>query len=166
MEAMRRRPDGRERGEDRASCLGPVRGATMTGCTTPGQSPASGAAARQSPLGPTPILLMTVASIPEILEDLRAGRMVILVDDPSRENEGDLAMLAEHASAEAINFMACEARGLVCMPLSGEICDRLGLRQQVDTNTSRQGTAFTISVDAASGVSTGISAADRARTIR
>jgi len=109
---------------------------------------------------------MTPSPIPEILDELKAGRMVILVDDPSRENEGDLAMLAEHATPEAINFMAREARGLICLPLAEEICDRLALRPQVERNGSRMGTAFTISIEAASGVTTGISAADRARTIR
>ncbi len=109
---------------------------------------------------------MPPSPIPEILDELRAGKMIILVDDPARENEGDLAMLAEHATGEAINFMAREARGLVCMPLAGEICDRLGLRPQVERNGSRLGTAFTISIEAASGVTTGISASDRAHTIR
>ena len=70
---------------------------------------------------------MTTSPIPEILDELRAGRMVILVDDPSRENEGDLAMLAEHVTPEAVNFMAKEGRGLICMPMSGDLCDRLGL---------------------------------------
>lgn len=104
--------------------------------------------------------------IPEILAELRAGRMVILVDDPSRENEGDLAMLAEFATPEAINFMVREARGLVCLPLSGELCDHLGLAPQVQDNKSRMGTGFTVSIEAASGVTTGISAHDRAHTIR
>ncbi|MSR63164.1 MAG: 3,4-dihydroxy-2-butanone-4-phosphate synthase [Planctomycetes bacterium] len=109
---------------------------------------------------------MPPSPIPEILAELQAGRMVILVDDPSRENEGDLAMLAEHVSPAAINFMAKEARGLICLPLAAELCDRLGLRAQVERNGSRMGTAFTVSIEAASGVTTGISAADRARTIR
>jgi 3,4-dihydroxy 2-butanone 4-phosphate synthase/GTP cyclohydrolase II len=109
---------------------------------------------------------MPASPIPQILAELRAGRMIILVDDPSRENEGDLAMLAEHVTPAAINFMAKEARGLICLPLSGEACDRLGLRPQVERNSSRLGTAFTVSIEAATGVSTGISAADRARTIR
>ncbi len=109
---------------------------------------------------------MPPSPIPEILVELRAGRMIVLVDDPSRENEGDLAMLAEYATPAAINFMAREARGLICLPLAGEVCDRLGLRPQVERNGSRMGTAFTVSVEAASGVTTGISAADRARTIR
>jgi len=109
---------------------------------------------------------MPPSPIPEILAELSAGRMVILVDDPSRENEGDLAMLAELATPEAINFMARQARGLICMPMAGEVCDRLQLRPQVERNGSRMGTAFTISIEAATGVTTGISAADRARTIR
>ncbi len=109
---------------------------------------------------------MPQSPIPQILTALQAGRMIILVDDPARENEGDLAMLAEHVTPAAINFMAREARGLVCMPLAGSVCDRLGLRPQVERNSSRMGTAFTVSIEAASGVTTGISAADRARTIR
>jgi len=109
---------------------------------------------------------MPPSSIPDVLADLAAGRMIVLVDDPSRENEGDIAMLAEHVTAETINFMAREARGLICMPLAGEVCDRLGLRPQVERNGSRMSTAFTISIEAAQGVTTGISAADRARTIR
>lgn len=109
---------------------------------------------------------MTIASIPEILDELRQGKMIILVDDPDRENEGDLAMLAEHVTPEAVNFMAREGRGLICMPLSGEICDRLALEPQTPRNTSRHRTNFTISVEATTGVTTGISAADRARTIQ
>jgi 3,4-dihydroxy 2-butanone 4-phosphate synthase/GTP cyclohydrolase II len=109
---------------------------------------------------------MPQSPIPQVLAALQAGRMIILVDDPSRENEGDLAMLAEHVTPAAINFMAREARGLICMPLAGSVCDRLGLRPQVERNSSRMGTAFTVSIEAASGVTTGISAADRAHTIR
>ena len=109
---------------------------------------------------------MAPSPVPEILAELAAGRMIILVDDPSRENEGDLAMLAEHVTPAAINFMAREARGLVCMPLAGEVCDRLKLFPQVERNRSRMGTAFTVSIEAARGVTTGISAADRAHTIR
>jgi len=109
---------------------------------------------------------MPPSPIPEVLAELAAGRMVILVDDPSRENEGDIAMLAEHVTPAAINFMAKEARGLICLPLAGELCDRLGLRPQAERNGSRMGTAFTVSIEAASGVTTGISAADRAHTIR
>ena len=109
---------------------------------------------------------MPPSPIPEILAELKAGRMIVLVDDPSRENEGDLAMLAEHVTPAAINFMAREARGLICLPLAGEVCDRLRLLPQVDRNRSRMGTAFTVSIEAARGVTTGISAADRAHTIR
>jgi 3,4-dihydroxy 2-butanone 4-phosphate synthase/GTP cyclohydrolase II len=109
---------------------------------------------------------MPISEIPEILDELRAGRMVILVDDPGRENEGDLAMLAEHATPEAINFMAREGRGLVCMPMAPEVCDRLELEPQVSRNTSKFGTGFTVSIEAAHGVTTGISAKDRAHTIR
>jgi 3,4-dihydroxy 2-butanone 4-phosphate synthase / GTP cyclohydrolase II len=109
---------------------------------------------------------MAIASIPEVLDDLRRGRMVILVDDPGRENEGDLAMLAEHITPEAINFMAREGRGLICMPLAPEVCDELDLSPQVSRNTSKMGTGFTVSIEAAHGVTTGISAKDRAHTIR
>ncbi len=109
---------------------------------------------------------MPPSPIPEILDELRAGRMVILVDDPERENEGDLALLAQHASPEAVNFMAREARGLICMPMDGATCERLRLQPQVERNRSRMGTAFTVSIEAARGVTTGISAADRARTIQ
>jgi 3,4-dihydroxy 2-butanone 4-phosphate synthase/GTP cyclohydrolase II len=109
---------------------------------------------------------MAISSIPEVLADLRQGRMVILVDDPGRENEGDLAMLAEYVTPESINFMAREGRGLICMPMSGEICEQLGLGPQVADNTSRMGTGFTVSIEAAEGVTTGISARDRARTIQ
>lgn len=108
---------------------------------------------------------MSMATIPEVLADLRQGKMIVLVDDPDRENEGDLAMLAEFVTPEAVNFMAREGRGLICLPLSGEICDRLELGNQVDRNTNSHGTAFTVSIEAATGVTTGISAADRARTI-
>jgi 3,4-dihydroxy 2-butanone 4-phosphate synthase/GTP cyclohydrolase II len=109
---------------------------------------------------------MPIATIPEVLDELRRGRMIILVDDPGRENEGDLAMLAEHVTAADINFMAREGRGLVCLPLAGEICDRLHLSSQVERNTSKLGTGFTVSIEAAEGITTGISAADRAHTIR
>jgi 3,4-dihydroxy 2-butanone 4-phosphate synthase/GTP cyclohydrolase II len=109
---------------------------------------------------------MAISPIPEILDDLRQGRMVVLVDDPDRENEGDLVLLAEHVTPEAINFMAREARGLICMPLDGETCDRLQLVPQASHNTNSHRTAFTVSIEAATGVTTGISAADRARTIQ
>lgn len=109
---------------------------------------------------------MPISPIPEILDDLKQGKMVILVDDPSRENEGDLAMLAEKVTPAAVNFMAREARGLICMPMSEELCERLELEPQVSKNTSKLGTGFTVSIEAAEGVTTGISAADRAHTIQ
>ncbi len=114
----------------------------------------------------SPKSAMPIAEIPEILEDLRQGRMIVLVDDPDRENEGDLAMLAEHVTPEAINFMAMEGRGLICMPLAEDLCDALDLPPQVSKNTSRMTTGFTVSIEAAEGVTTGISAHDRAHTIR
>ena len=109
---------------------------------------------------------MAISPIPEILAELRAGRMILLVDDPGRENEGDLAMLAEYVTPEAINFMAKEGRGLICMPMSTELCEQLDLGPQVANNTSKMGTGFTVSIEAAHGVTTGISAKDRAHTIR
>ncbi|MBI3269662.1 MAG: bifunctional 3,4-dihydroxy-2-butanone-4-phosphate synthase/GTP cyclohydrolase II [Planctomycetes bacterium] len=108
---------------------------------------------------------MAFATIPEILDDIRAGRMFVLVDDENRENEGDITIAAEKVTPEAINFMARFARGLVCLAMTEEKCASLGLPMMVESNTSRFGTAFTVSVDAASGVSTGISAFDRAHTI-
>ena len=108
---------------------------------------------------------MPFSPISEILEELRAGRMVVLVDDESRENEGDLFCAAEKVTPEIINFMATHARGLICMPLTGAKCDDLNLYPQTHNNTSMYGTAFTVSVDASAGVTTGISAADRAHTI-
>jgi len=105
------------------------------------------------------------SEIPEILADLRAGKMIILVDAEDRENEGDLVCAAETVTPEMINFMAKFGRGLICLPLTPEACDSLGLYPQTMQNTARFETAFTVSIDAAEGVSTGISAADRAKTI-
>ena len=107
-------------------------------------------------------------AIPEVLNELRAGRMVVLVDDEQRENEGDLVCPAEHVTPETVNFMLREARGLLCLALSGEQCDRLELAPQSAANTTQRGTAFTVTVDAHErfGITTGVSAADRARTIR
>ena len=109
---------------------------------------------------------MEPSPIPEILEELRQGRMIILVDDPGRENEGDLAMLAEKVEPEHVNFMRKEGGGLICAPLSNALCEQLDLPLQTERVTNRMGTPFTISVEAATGVTTGISASDRARTIR
>jgi len=108
---------------------------------------------------------MSVATIEEAIKDIRAGRMVILVDDEDRENEGDLTMAAEAATPEAINFMAKYGRGLICLTLTPDKCDSLGLRPMVRDNTSPFETAFTVSIEARQGVTTGISAADRAQTI-
>lgn len=108
---------------------------------------------------------MTFAPIPELLDELRAGRPIVLVDDPDRENEGDLCFAAEFATPELVAMMAREACGLVCLALDGEICDRLQLPMMVAENRSRFGTAFTVSIEAREGVTTGISAKDRARTI-
>ncbi len=109
---------------------------------------------------------MPFAPIPEALADFRSGRMLIVVDDEDRENEGDLTLAAEHITPETINFMAVHGRGLICLALSPEKCDSLDLPPMAAANTSRFGTAFTVSIEAAHGVTTGISAADRAHTIR
>ncbi|MDE0943220.1 MAG: 3,4-dihydroxy-2-butanone-4-phosphate synthase [Alphaproteobacteria bacterium] len=106
-----------------------------------------------------------LSSIEEILEDARAGKMFILVDDEGRENEGDLIIPASMATPEAINFMARYGRGLICLSLSGERVQKLGLPLMAQRNESRHGTAFTVSIEARQGISTGISAADRARTV-
>jgi 3,4-dihydroxy 2-butanone 4-phosphate synthase/GTP cyclohydrolase II len=108
---------------------------------------------------------MPFSSIEAAAADIREGRMIIIVDDEDRENEGDLVCAAEKVTPEAINFMARHARGLICLPLTEERCDELHLTTQVADNTSFLGTAFTVSIDARKGVSTGISAADRATTI-
>ena len=108
---------------------------------------------------------MPFHDIPEILDDLRAGRMVILVDDPDRENEGDLVMAAEKATPEAINFMIRHGSGIVCLTMPSEKADALHLPLQVATNSSRFGTQFTVTIEAKHGVTTGVSAADRATTI-
>jgi 3,4-dihydroxy 2-butanone 4-phosphate synthase/GTP cyclohydrolase II len=108
---------------------------------------------------------MTVAKIEDVLEDLRQGKQIILVDDEDRENEGDLTMAAEMVTPEAVNFMATNGRGLICLSLAPEIVDRLKLPLMVYDNRSPFKTAFTVSVEAREGVTTGISAADRARTI-
>ncbi|HVG32484.1 MAG TPA: 3,4-dihydroxy-2-butanone-4-phosphate synthase [Pyrinomonadaceae bacterium] len=108
---------------------------------------------------------MPFASIEDAAADIRDGRMIIIVDDEDRENEGDLVCAAEKITPEIINFMATHARGLICMPLTEERCDELHLTMQVADNTSFLGTAFTVSIEARKGVTTGISAADRATTI-
>lgn len=109
---------------------------------------------------------MSFATIPELIDEIRAGRMVVVVDDEDRENEGDLIMAAQKVRPEDINFMAREARGLICLALSQARCSQLGLRPMVANNTSPHHTNFTVSIEAAEGVTTGISAFDRARTVQ
>ncbi len=109
---------------------------------------------------------MPLATIDQAIGDIRAGKMIIIVDDEDRENEGDLVCAAELVTPEIINFMAVHGRGLICMPLTEERCDFLQLNPQTPENTSGFGTAFTVSIEAKEGVTTGISAADRAHTIR
>jgi 3,4-dihydroxy 2-butanone 4-phosphate synthase/GTP cyclohydrolase II len=106
------------------------------------------------------------ATIEEAIEEIRAGRFVVVVDDEDRENEGDLTIAAQFVTPEAVNFMATHGRGLICLCLTAERCDELGLRQMTDQNEAQFGTAFTVSIEARDGVSTGISAADWARTIQ
>ena len=109
---------------------------------------------------------MSISPIPELVAELAAGRMVILVDEEDRENEGDLVLAADHVTPEAINFMAKFGRGLICLTLTRERCERLNLVPMTSRNGQKTGTAFTVSIEAATGVTTGISAADRARTVR
>jgi 3,4-dihydroxy 2-butanone 4-phosphate synthase/GTP cyclohydrolase II len=106
------------------------------------------------------------ATIDEAIEEIRAGRLVVVVDDPDRENEGDLVIAAQFATPDAINFMATHARGLICLCLTGERCDELGLHPMTERNETPLGTAFTVSIEAREGVTTGISAHDRSRTIQ
>ncbi len=108
---------------------------------------------------------MPMITIDQAIKDIKAGKMVILVDDEDRENEGDLTIAAEAVTPEIINFMAMYGRGLICLPLSANICDTLELPMMVSDNTSQFGTGFTVSIEAKEGVTTGISAADRATTI-
>jgi 3,4-dihydroxy 2-butanone 4-phosphate synthase/GTP cyclohydrolase II len=112
---------------------------------------------------PTPV---SISPVEDIVADMRAGRIVILVDEEDRENEGDLVLAADHVTPEAINFMARFGRGLICLTLTRERCERLRLPPMVPRNGTKMGTAFTISIEAAEGVTTGISAADRARTVQ
>jgi 3,4-dihydroxy 2-butanone 4-phosphate synthase/GTP cyclohydrolase II len=109
---------------------------------------------------------VAISSVEDIVTDMRAGRMVILVDEEDRENEGDLVLAADHVTADAINFMAKFGRGLICLTLTRERCERLQLPPMAVRNGDKKGTAFTVSIEAAEGVTTGISAADRARTVQ
>ena len=109
---------------------------------------------------------MPFSPMEEVIEDVKAGKMVIVCDDEDRENEGDLTMAAELVRPEDINFMATHGRGLICLPMAEEMLDRLQVPQMITHNSSRMGTAFTVSIEAKDGISTGISAADRAHTCR
>ncbi len=109
---------------------------------------------------------MTLATIPEAIKDIKAGKFVIVVDDEDRENEGDLVIAAEKVTAESINFMATHGRGLICMPVTGERLDELRIPMMAANNTSKFTTPFSIAVEAREGTTTGISAADRARTVQ
>ena len=109
---------------------------------------------------------MPISPVPELVAELAAGRMVILVDEEDRENEGDLVLAADHVSPAAINFMAKHGRGLICLTLTRDRCERLQLSAMARSNGTKHGTAFTVSIEAATGVTTGISAADRARTVQ
>ena len=124
------------------------------------QAPRYDARVTTVPLQRTPF-----ATIEEAVEDIRQGKFVVVVDDEDRENEGDLTIAAQFATPEAVNFMVTHARGLVCLCLTEERCDELGLRQMTEQNETPFGTAFTVSVEAREGVSTGISAHDRSHTI-
>src|ERR1700759_4707803 len=106
------------------------------------------------------------AAVEDAIEEIREGRFVVVVDDPDRENEGDLVIAAQFATPETVNFMATHARGLICLCLTEERADELGLRPMTERNEAPLGTAFTVSVEAREGVTTGISAADRSRTIQ
>ena len=109
---------------------------------------------------------MALTTIKEAIEDIKAGKFVIIVDDEDRENEGDLTMAAEKVTAEAINFMARHGRGLICLPTTGKRLDELKIPLMVQRNTAKFTTAFTVSIEAKHRVATGISAADRAETVR
>ncbi|MEO9150141.1 MAG: 3,4-dihydroxy-2-butanone-4-phosphate synthase, partial [Burkholderiaceae bacterium] len=114
-------------------------------------------------LRPAPV---GISPVEDIVAELRAGRMVILVDEEDRENEGDLVLAAEHVTPEAVNFMARFGRGLICLTLTHAHCERLQLAPMTTRNGTRHSTAFTVSIEAAEGVTTGISAADRSRTVQ
>ena len=111
-------------------------------------------------------MTVEVSPVEDIVADMAAGKIVILIDEEDRENEGDLVLAADHVSPEAINFMARFGRGLICLTLTRERCERLQLPPMASRNGDKKGTAFTVSIEAAEGVSTGISAADRARTVQ
>ena len=134
---------------------------------TGGRLTPPGAALQATGAAPLPAYnsVMPISPVPELVAELAAGRMVILVDEEDRENEGDLVLAADHVTSEAINFMAKYGRGLICLTLTRERCERLQLPPMAARNGTVHGTAFTVSIEAATGVTTGISAADRARTV-
>jgi len=109
---------------------------------------------------------VSISPLADIVAEMKAGRMVILVDEEDRENEGDLVLAADHVTPEAINFMARFGRGLICLTLTRQHCEHLKLPPMVERNGTVYSTAFTVSIEAAEGVTTGISAADRAKTIQ
>lgn len=115
---------------------------------------------------PATLAPVAISPVEDIVADMRAGRIVILIDEEDRENEGDLVLAADHVTPEAINFMARYGRGLICLTLSRERCEQLRLPPMVARNGDKKGTAFTVSIEAAEGVTTGISAADRSRTVQ
>ena len=115
---------------------------------------------------PQALAPVAISPVEDIVADMRAGKIVILVDEEDRENEGDLVLAADHVTPEAINFMARFGRGLICLTLTRDRCERLKLPPMVPRNGTKMGTAFTVSIEAAEGVTTGISAADRARTVQ
>jgi 3,4-dihydroxy 2-butanone 4-phosphate synthase / GTP cyclohydrolase II len=115
---------------------------------------------------PETLAPVAISPVEDIVADMRAGRIVILVDEEDRENEGDLVLAADHVTPEAINFMARYGRGLICLTLTRERCEQLKLPPMVTRNGDKKGTAFTVSIEAAEGVTTGISAADRSRTVQ
>jgi 3,4-dihydroxy 2-butanone 4-phosphate synthase/GTP cyclohydrolase II len=130
-------------------------------------TPIGAAATRNAPPSGAPSpAVAPISPVEEIVAEMAAGRMVILVDEEDRENEGDIVLAADHVTPEAVNFMARHARGLICLTLSREICERLQLPPMVARNGAKHATAFTVSIEAAEGVTTGISAADRARTVQ
>ncbi len=119
-----------------------------------------------APVSPAALAPVALSPVDEIVAEMRAGRIVILVDEEDRENEGDLVLASDHVTPEAINFMARFGRGLICLTLTRERCERLNLPPMVARNGTKMSTAFTVSIEAAEGVTTGISAADRARTVQ
>jgi 3,4-dihydroxy 2-butanone 4-phosphate synthase/GTP cyclohydrolase II len=141
---------------------------SLTTPAHPNTAPGTGAANPAAGAAPAPAgtpAAAGIAPVAEIVAELKAGRMVILVDEEDRENEGDLVLAADHVTAEAINFMARFGRGLICLTLTRERCEQLQLPPMVPRNGTKMGTAFTVSIEAAEGVTTGISAADRAHTV-